>query len=75
MEKLRLYLILVAIWVIAAIGVAAFPDILAPVAEAFDLTLAEAVAIFLAVIVILTIIFLALIGQEAGRTIVRYLGP
>ena len=72
MRKISIYLIFVAIWVIASIGVVTLPDVMAPVAGALALTLNETVALFLSLIV-LTMIFLALIGREADRFVAGYL--
>ena len=74
MRKLSAYLFFVAIWVLGAVAVAVFPGIMAPVAGALTLTLDEAVALFLSAMVVMTMIFLALIGLETGRFVVEYLG-
>jgi len=46
---------------------------MAPVAGALALTLNETVALFLSLMVVLTIIFLAFIGRETGRFVAEYL--
>jgi len=73
MRKISVYLIFVTVWVLASVAVAACPALMAPVAGALTLTLDEAVALFLSVMVVLTMIFLALIGLEAGRFVAEYL--
>jgi len=73
MRKISIYLIFVAMWVLASVAVAAFPGIMAPVAGALALTLNETVALFLSLMIVLTMIFLALIGREAGRFVAGYL--
>ncbi|NLB00293.1 MAG: hypothetical protein GX837_04910 [Methanomicrobiales archaeon] len=73
MRKLSIYLIFVAIWVIGAVAVATFPGLMAPAAGVFMLTLDEVVALFLSAMVILTMIFLALIGFETGRFVAEHL--
>jgi len=73
MRKISVYLIFVTVWVLASVAVAACPTLMTPVAGALTLTLDEAVALFLSVMVVLTMIFLALIGLEAGRFVAEYL--
>ncbi len=73
MRKISIYLIFVAIWVIASIGVVTFPGVMAPIAGTLALTLNEAVALFLSLMIVLTMIFLAFIGLETGRFVARYL--
>ncbi|MFA5613042.1 MAG: hypothetical protein WC993_01075 [Methanoculleus sp.] len=73
MRKISIYLIFVAIWVIASMGVVTLPDVMAPIAGALALTLNETVALFLSLMIVLTMIFLALIGREAGRFVAGYL--
>lgn len=73
MRKISIYLIFTVIWVLAAVAVATFPDIMIPVAETLTLTLYEAIALFLILMVVLTMIFLVFIGREAGRSVAEYL--
>ena len=73
MKRISIYLIFVAIWVAASAAVAAFPEILAPVAVALNAPLQETIAVFLSLMLVLTIIFLALIGLEAGRSVAEHL--
>jgi hypothetical protein len=75
MERVTLYMIFVAVWVIAAAVAVSFQNLFESVAGAFHITIAEAVAIFLIVMFVLTMLFLALIGREAGRSVARYLAP
>ncbi|HOB17335.1 MAG TPA: hypothetical protein PKK74_01370 [Candidatus Methanoculleus thermohydrogenotrophicum] len=73
MKKISIYLFFVAIWVLASVAVAAFPGIMTPVAGALMLPLNEVVALFLSLMVVLTMIFLVFIGREAGRSVAEYL--
>jgi len=74
MRKLSVYFIFVAIWVLGAVAVAVYPGLMAPAAGALMLPLDETVALFLSAMVVLTMIFLALIGLETGRFVAEYLG-
>lgn len=72
MRKLSIYFIFVAIWVLASVTITLFPGLLTPVAGAISLGLNETIALFLIAMVILTMVFLALIGLEAGRSVIRF---
>ena len=72
MRKLSIYFIFVAIWVLASVTITLFPALLAPVAGAISLGLNETIALFLIAMVVLTMVFLALIGLEAGRSVIRF---
>ncbi len=73
MKRISICLIFVAIWVAASVAVAAFPTILTPVAGVLNAPLNETIAVFLSLMLVLTIIFLALIGLEAGRSVAEHL--
>jgi hypothetical protein len=72
MRKILTYLIFTVVLVLASMTIVAFPGLLAPVAGVVSLDLTETIALFLIAMVILTMLFLALIGLEAGRSIVRF---
>lgn len=74
MRKISVYLIFVAMWILASIAVVTFPGLMVPVAGALGFSLDETIALFLIVMVILTMIVLALIGREAGRSVISSLG-
>jgi len=73
MKKISIYLFFAAIWVVASVAVTVFPAILTPVATALRVPLNETIAVFLSLMLVLTIIFLALIGREAGRSVAEHL--
>ncbi|MCK8519436.1 hypothetical protein [Methanoculleus sp. 7T] len=74
MRKISIYLIFVALWILASVAVVTFPGLMVPVSGALGFSLDETIALFLIVMVILTMIALALIGREAGRSVAEFLG-
>jgi len=73
MRKISIYLIFVAIWVLASVAVAAFPGIMAPVAGALALTLNETVALFLSLIGRADDYLPCIHRSETGRFVAEYL--
>ncbi len=67
MKRVYAPLIFLAVWVIASTIVVFYPDAMAPLADSFGTGVFEAVAVFLVIMFVLTVISIALLVHEARK--------